>query len=87
MVQSDLKMSVLCLGGCSVRGGGNGGDFDREEPGPGGESPGAPRDRHRSGKRMKTLTTMTTTLSTVKIIKTKTDKQKETQRQAHSELT
>lgn len=37
------------LGGCSLGGRGDGGDADGEEPGPGGESPGAARDRHRPG--------------------------------------
>lgn len=37
-------------GGCSLRRRGDGGDSDREELGPGGESQGAERDSHRSGE-------------------------------------
>lgn len=41
-----LKRTCLVSGGCSLGGGGDGGDADREEPGPGRESQGAERDSH-----------------------------------------
>lgn len=44
-----LLTSASGLGGCSLGGRGDGGDADREEPGPGGESPGAEGDGHRPG--------------------------------------
>lgn len=42
-------MMCSVSGGCSSGCRGDGGDVDREEPGPGGESQGAEGDRHRPG--------------------------------------